>query len=503
MTEVVLEALADPRTYPEPVAEVECHETHGSWVFVAGAHALKVKKPVRLPFLDYGTLARRRAACREELRLNRRLAPELYLGSVGIVPREHGVALVDDDDAPGVVEVGVLMRRYEEGDTLAARWAAGTAAEPELRVVGACLAAFHAAHPRPEQSESAFAAVRHAVRTTLDDLESAVGGEGLRALRGRLEAALRVHRDELLARGARGLVVDGHGDLRAQHVLLTDPVRIVDALEFDPELRIADVACDLGFLVMDLEGAGATALAQALLAGYRAAGGDPGDERLLALMGCYRALVRAKVDVLSHDPQRIHTRLAQATELGWRARGRMVLAVCGPPATGKTTLAAALCAESGMVHVSSDVVRKARLGLGAPERAPTSAYTREVSMATYQALGEHAAAALGTGRGAVIDATLGDPEARAALRAGLGQAANEVVYVECRVPAAEAQRRALARVADPSRTSDATPEIAARLDEAWAPLDEIPAARHHVVRADRAVEEIVSEVTAGVDRRWS
>ena len=306
MRDADLSALAAPEVYPGAPTSVECHDTHGSWVFVAGEHALKVKRPVVLPFMDYGTLERRRAMCREEVRLNRRLAPGLYAGTVGILRREDGgVSLQSDDEAPGVIEVGVLMRRYDEGDTLAARRSAGTATAAELRRVGARIAAFHASEPRADQANAALAALRQAVRTTVDDLEAQTRETreiaGLRVLRARLEAALSMRRDDLLARGQRGLVVDGHGDLRAEHVLLTDPLQIVDAVEFDPGLRIADVACDLGFLIMDLEGLGASELAHALMDGYRDAGGDPGDDALLGLMGCYRALVRAKIDLVRGD----------------------------------------------------------------------------------------------------------------------------------------------------------------------------------------------------------
>jgi aminoglycoside phosphotransferase family enzyme/predicted kinase len=508
MDDAVLSALAAPEVYPGAPTSIECHDTHGSWVFVAGEHALKVKKPVVLPFMDYGTLERRRAMCREEVRLNRRLAPGLYVGTVAIVPREDGrVSLESDDEAPGVVEVGVLMHRYDERDTLAARWAAGTATAAELHRVGARIAEFHAAGRRPDQAEAALAALRQAVRTTVDDLEAAtrepLGMAGLRVLRARLETALSVRRDDLLGRGERGLVVDGHGDLRAEHVLLTDPLQIVDAVEFDPSLRIADVACDLGFLVMDLEGAGASELADALLDGYREGGGDPGDGALLGLMGCYRALVRAKIDLVRGDRARAGERLAQATRLGWRARGPLLLVVCGPPATGKSTLASALCEQSGMARVSSDVVRKARLGLDRMERAPESAYTREASLQTYRALGEHAAAALAVGRGAVIDATMGDEAARAALRDGLGRVAGRMLYVECRAPKAEVRRRARAREADPSRESDATATLAARLGAQWRPLDEVPAGDHLVVRTDRRVEEAVLDLTIWLDRRWT
>jgi predicted kinase len=156
-----------------------------------------------------------------------------------------------------------------------------------------------------------------------------------------------------------------------------------------------------------------------------------------------------------------------------------------------------------MVHLASDVVRKARFGLAPTDRAPAAAYGRDATLATYRELGAHAAAAFFAGRGAVVDATLGEPEARDALRAGMGAAAAHLRYVECRVPAAEAAARAHARERETMRESDATAEVAARLAATWVALDEVPADRHLVVRADRPPWEVVRDVAAWLDRTWA
>ncbi len=342
-----LAALASPAAPPGHPPAVERHETNGSWVFVADEHALKVKRPVTLGFLDYGTLDRRRAMCREKVAINRRLAPEIYLGTVGIVPTlDGGVLLTPDDEAPGTVEVGVLMRRYRE------------------------------------------------------------------------------------------------------------------------------------------------------------AGGDPRDRALLALMGTYRALVRAKVDAVRGEAGRVRARIDQAAALAWRARGPLVLAVCGAPAAGKSTLARAACAGNAMVHLSSDVTRKASLGLAPGDRAPEAAYDRATTLATYHALGTRAALELAADRGAVVDATLGDRDARAALRDGLGSAAGAVIYVECRAPRAELERRARRREGKREAGSDATAAVAAALAGRFAALDEVPPDRHVLLCTDRPVPEVVAELAAAVDRRW-
>ena len=147
-------------------------------------------------------------------------------------------------------------------------------------------------------------------------------------------------------------------------------------------------------------------------------------------------------------------------------------------------------------------MRKARIGLAPTDRAPAAAYGHEATLATYHELGQRAAVALSAGRGAVVDATLGDLAAREALRRGLGTAAAQLCCVECRVPAAEAARRAGARERDAGRESDATAEVAARLAATWASLDEVPADRHLVVRTDRAPQDVARDVAAWLDRTW-
>ena len=193
-TELVLGAMRDPGTYPHPAGAIEVVETHSSWVFLAGDRAYKVKKAVDLGFLDYRTLVRRRELCREEVRLNRRLAPRIYLGTVALVRAERGFALVPDggpgrDDA---LEVAVEMRRFAIEDTLAWRARAGTATDADADRIGHLLAGFHLTARRPRDAHPATTALAEAIHTTLDDLEgsshAAIAPQRLRALRRFLDA---------------------------------------------------------------------------------------------------------------------------------------------------------------------------------------------------------------------------------------------------------------------------------------------------------------------------
>jgi hypothetical protein len=188
---VVVEAMTDPRTYPGRPARVDVVETHAAWVFLAGDRAYTVKKPVLLAFLDYGALERRRAMCREELRLNRRLAPRIYLGSVELVRRDGGFALVPEGEPhrDDVVDVAVEMRRFAEHDTLAARVVAQADLEHDADRIGEALAAFHLVRRAPATSAGATRAPQAAMATTLDDLAALPAG----ADRGAAALPARVH----------------------------------------------------------------------------------------------------------------------------------------------------------------------------------------------------------------------------------------------------------------------------------------------------------------------
>src|SRR5689334_8932717 len=196
---------------------VEERETHISRVWLTDDRAYKLKKPVRLPFVDYSTLERRRAFCREEVRLNRRLAPDVYLGVRALVTTAGGVRLAPED-AEDAVDYVVEMRRYDERSTLAQRLATGSAGEAEVRAVGRRLAEFHAAAARPSQPERTVAALGKMLAenfSTLRALAADVDDSERVA-----EAAMAGRRGELLRRARAGLVRDGHGDLRAEHVVL-------------------------------------------------------------------------------------------------------------------------------------------------------------------------------------------------------------------------------------------------------------------------------------------
>jgi uncharacterized protein len=290
-------ALQDPDVYGESAA-VELRETAISWVFLAEERAYKLKKPVSLPFVDYSTPARRQAMCHEEVRLNRRLAPEIYLGVRAIVQHGARARLGRSGDARAIDHV-VEMRRYDESATAAAvlqRYEAIPVA-----AIGRRLSAFHRAAPaRPHPN--AVASWETTLAAHFTELRELLPARALvLSQQERLaQAVLDIHGGELERRAQGGRVRDGHGDLRAEHVLLTRPVAIVDCIEFNAARRAIDVGDDLACLKVDLAAHGDPAIGEELVAAYRRAGGDPGTDRLLAYWCAYRSQVAARVVLSRH-----------------------------------------------------------------------------------------------------------------------------------------------------------------------------------------------------------
>lgn len=507
-TTELLSALGDPSTYGQAGA-VERHETHASWVFLAGPWAYKAKKPVKLAFLDYSTTVLRHAACREEVRVNRELAGDIYEGVCALVRTDRGLTLGAEDD-PRAVEFLVRMRRFDPDRTLQGLIDRDELQDREIDAVAQALARFHERAPIASAAEPAQVLARWERNAT--ELEAIVDRAGWRVhlIREFAHAFLAAHVEALNERLREGRVRDCHGDLRCEHVLLDDGVRIVDRIEFDPRMRMLDVGADLAFLAMDLEANGRDRAARRLVDSYRAAGGDPGGEQLLAFHAAYWALVRAKVAVIAAGSSGGAARREEsvrmrdlAERLRWRARGAVAVIVCGPAASGKSTLASELASRSGLPAFSSDEVRKELAGVAPDERARPEHYSDAFTERTYAALGERAAERLRHGEGAILDATCRTAEQRAALLRSIGPAARRVLFVHCRVDLESALMRARARMGEPERISDATPEIVERHYREFEPLAELAPERVLELDGELPLERQGNEVVLALDRRMA
>jgi uncharacterized protein len=490
----IVAAMSLPTFYSPIPDTVERRETHGSTVFLAGDRAYKVKKPVRFEFLDYSTVELRRRMCEEEVALNRRLAPRMYLGVRSIVRSHDGFELAEPERRDAL-EYAVEMRRFDEAHTLASSVGRHSVDAGQVREIGTLIAEFHARaavvghdDPRPQVKRTAgenFA--------SLLELSGSEREPDLCAAQRFTDAFLVRRRDVFLERSEAGLIRDGHGDLRAEHVILSDPLQIVDCIEFDPALRQTDVASDLAFLVMDLHRLGAPNLVDDLLAGYREAGGDPGDQGLIAFYAAQRAWVRAKVALLrARTVEQAGALLDLGTRFAWQARQPLLLVLCGLSGSGKSHLAQHLAARSGAEVISSDIERKR---LARADHAD-GIYTAEFNARTYGELGRLAATQLGRTGVAIVDATFRNVEDRQAFSQAAGEAFSAARFVECLAPRDLRIRRVdrRQRQRDPS---DATPRIAG--NQVFEELAEISASRHLPLRTDRPAGATVSDIERWLD----
>jgi aminoglycoside phosphotransferase family enzyme/predicted kinase len=504
----LVDAMSSPSTYPGHPSVV-VHETHASWVFVAAERAYKIKKPVSLGFLDYSTLDRRHAACREEVRVNQPLAADLYVGVRAIVPLGEGGVRLVREDASGAIEHAVEMRTFNETETFASLIDAGSLTRDRLAAAARVLADFHRAAPRvPGWGAGAVAEMWRANVEQLQALACAPWHAEVASQFGRLFA--RAHAPEIETRASAGRARDGHGDLRCEHVLAGPPLRIVDRIEFDPELRRMDGACDLAFLAMDLEASGEREAAETLWRCYEDAGMPPASRALRSFYAAHWALVRAKVTLIrareriGNEPDADITAAERlwrlAGRLCWRARGPLAIVICGPAASGKSLLASELARESQLAVLASDTTRKRLAGLAPTQRARQEHYSEGLTRRTYGALARDARHVLDRGEGVIVDATCKSESVRAPMLEQLRRSGAPVLIVRCEVPLRVAVARAQERMCEPGRVSDATPAIVARQFAEFDDFDDSAAAPLLALDATRELHEQTAEVASAFDR---
>jgi aminoglycoside phosphotransferase family enzyme/predicted kinase len=479
---------------PGPVAR---RETHGAWVLLSGELAYKLRKPVRLPYLDYSDVRKRLQCSQAEVALNQALAPGIYRHIQALVRDGDALSLGPCEPTSDAVDYVVVMRRFDEAATMAAQATAGTLHAEDVDATARVIAAFHRhAQAAPGGCDRVAARIL-ADLAELADLEAAADLDH-GALRAFARAALRRHADEIDDRARDGLWRDGHGDLRAEHVVLGDPIAIVDRVEFDPQLRRIDVASDLAFLAMDLEALGAGWAARRLVDAYADAGGQPASPALQALWAWQRAIVRLKIARLRGDAANAARLHALADTLAWRERACPVLLVCGPPASGKSTLARALAQLTGLRTVNTDVVRKELHGVDPTAPLPDDAYGDEVTRRVYEAVGARAAQTVDEDGGVIVDATARSAGDRAALRAGL-DGRGPIRAIVCWADRETLRRRAAARERDPARVSDAGPQVAVALADAFEPPRPGREGVTDVARVDTSGDATIAAAAGALD----
>jgi aminoglycoside phosphotransferase family enzyme/predicted kinase len=494
-----LRGLLRPEAYPHPVGEVRVVETHMSWVLLTGEFVYKLKRPVRFPFADFTDPAHRAHLCEEELRLNRRFAPSLYLGTAAV--RLHAGLASFVGEGP-VIETAVRMRQFDRGQELDALVAAGGVDAAALASFGAQLAAVHRTLPRPPAGtdHGEAAAVARVVRRNLVEFcamhPPATRGRELADLRHRLAARLRHDREALARRAAAGRIRECHGDLHLSNLVrLGGRITPFDALEFEPAFRYIDVADEVAFVCADLQGYGRPDLAHAFLDGYL---DDDGDFALLRVLGLYvahRALVRAKIMALraaaaaaaaagvappagigNDDGNGASDRdgPTDAIRAAWQRREADYVAVAtrslaapaprllllyGLSGSGKSWLARRLAPRLGAIRLCSDRERKRLAGLAPAASSGSSPgaglYCEDATESTYAHLARCTEQALAGGYSVICDATFLSRERRGAFAALAGATGATPLVLQCEAPPQVLRARLRARRAAGGEVSEA------------------------------------------------
>lgn len=452
-------------------------ETHISWVLLDGTHAWKIKKPVKLPFLDFSELATRRRLCEQELLLNRRLAPDLYLDVCPILgtadaPRlgSPGEADAADDAMAGApIEYALRMKQFAPGALLSERLAAGHLEGAQLDRLARRLAVFHqsANMAEPGSDWGSPAQITRPVESVLDGLVAHGCEAACARLRPWLLAQAVQLQDTWVQRKVQGRIIEGHGDLHlANAVVLGDEVTAFDCIEFDPALRWIDGLNDIAFMVMDLLAHARADLAWRFLNAYLDERGDHAGLPVLRYYLVYRAMVRALVARLRGDqreqdhggPEPGPDYLALALQLIEPGHPRLLI-THGVSGSGKSFVSGQLLEQAGAIRLRADVVRKRLFGLG-PGAASSAQvaggiYDAQTTEATYARLLKLAQGALEAGWPVIVDATFLQAEDRGRFHALAQQLALPFHVLHCEAPEAVLRARIVARHAKGDDASEA------------------------------------------------
>ena len=470
----LIQALTNRSVYEHPTTEIAVLQTHISWVVLTGPYAYKIKKPVNLGFVDFSTLAKRHFFCQEELRLNRRLAAQLYLEVVAIYgtperPRLHG------QGAP--IEYAVKMVQFAQETLLSHLIDAGTLHAAHIDHLAQEVSAFHAriatADPmsRFGTPEVVYQPVQENFRHLFDAIDDPVRQAHTRELEAWCQRTFAAHRPDFIARKRDGFVRECHGDMHLGNmILLDDAVVIFDCIEFNDAFRWIDVASDVAFLTMDLEDRGRPDLAHRFLNGYLEATGDYGLLVPLPFYLTYRALVRAKVagirlgqsDLPQEEAQHLREAFGSYLDLAERytrpSRPRLWV-THGLSGSGKTWNTQRLVEATGAIRIRSDVERKRLFGFAPLERSTDRSkldlYTPDVTQRTYDHLAQQAARVLEAGFTVLVDATFLKHTQRGAFRRLAAQLGVPFTILAFRAHPETLRRRVAQRSAQGADASEA------------------------------------------------
>ena len=485
----LVRSLLDPVCYPHPARKIEHIETHISDVFLTGQYAYKLKKPLNLGFLDFSTLEKRRFCCEEELRLNRRLAPELYLDVVPITGQPAHPRICGDGEP---VEYAVRMREFDQAGMLERLLDRGELTSAHTDEIADVVAGFHTGLPAAS-GDSLYGKPESIIGPALqnfDQLLPLIEGEQDRAALERLQQWTCAQHAKLASvfeqRCREGFVRECHGDLHLGNIVLIDGhVRIFDCIEFSLVLRWIDVMNEAAFLAMDLVQRRRHDLAFRFLNRYLEVTGDYSGVRLLRYYMVYRALVRAKVALMraaQHDVEcaaipalraKCSAHLALAEQMIESARPALVI-LHGLSGSGKTSVSQIVLESVGAIRIRSDIERKRLHGFSASARSGSAVgegiYTEAAGAATYSRLAELASCVLEGELPVLVDATFLELGQREGFRSLADKRRVPFAILHVEASELELRRRIARRARDGADASEATAAVLDRQLQTQAPV---------------------------------
>ena len=492
-------AMMKPAFYPKPPEEVTYKETHISHLFFAGDQVYKIKKPVRYSFLDYSTLAKRRYYLNEEVRLNRRLAPSVYLGVMPITADEFGWRLGSWAEPR---EYALVMRRLPEKRMMPFLLSTQQVTPDMMRGLAQVLADFHitAECLRDINPSDYLLAMKKQWGENLADLEAIPGADhqALQSIQSSGAAFIETHKDLLVRRVAEGWVRDVHGDLHTEHICFApEGIQIFDCIDFSAGLRRCDLAAEIAFLSMDLCVQGAESLLEPFIVRYGELLVDPDRARLLPFFESYRALVRTKVHALrtggwNGDAVRYFN---FAQRFAWARFQPFLVLICGFSGSGKSTLARALGERLGSAVINSDVVRKKIAGETGRHAVALNQgiYGPAMTDKTYARMAGDAERQILLGRGAILDGTFGRKGQCEKIVALAAKHKVPILVIHCSTSEATTERRLRLREAEGTDVSDGRWEIYLAQKATYEPLDEFASERVLELETDMPLEHLVRD----------
>jgi uncharacterized protein len=494
----LIAAMMEPGFYSKPPPEIIHKETHISHVFLAGELVYKVKKAIRFSFLDYSTLGKRRHFLNEELRLNRRLAPSVYLAVMPITldgSRWH----LGGDGTPA--EYALVMRRLPERRMLPFLLETGQLTSEMMGELAEILARFHTQAERitlPDASGYPEAVVqkwKDNFRELEPWIKTSVDAEAVQVLMAFGARFIDRHHDLLIQRAEHGWIRDVHGDLHCEHVCFApEGIQIFDCIEFSAQIRQCDLASEMAFLAMDLVVRGGEFAIKPLFTRYRELLDDPEMAVLLPFYQCYRAMVRAKVHALRAggvDQDAAHY-LHSAVRFTWDPIKPFVVMISGLTGSGKSTLARELGSRLGMPVINSDVVRKAIAGSAGREVVPLNQgiYSLKMTEKTYAKMAREAEKQI-LEEGAILDATFGQRANRERIVRLAEKHRVPLVSIHCFASDETTKKRLAEREAEGKDVSDGRWEIYLKQKAAYQPINELPSANCLNLNTEAPLNELV------------